>query len=163
MRRIIDGIPMWILLALLTVVLPASAAANVHESPTTGPPWGAASGVAPTEAGERFIEDHPSVRVGLIPGFAPYMFVGEEGAFQGIIPDYLRLLEARTGISFRHVPLDLANLDAAMGAGIDLFPGVESPGRRRRMGSRRRFCPIPGSWSASGRSPWSPGCGIYRA
>ncbi len=143
MRRIIDGKPMWILLALLTAFIPASTAAHARDAPMAGPLWGADAGITEIESDERFIEAHPFVRVGLIPGFAPYMFVGKDGAFQGIIPDYLRLLEGRAGISFRHVPLDLAELDAAMGAGIDLFPGVESPGRRRRMAFTEAFMSDP--------------------
>ncbi len=81
----------------------------------------------------RFIKTHPVVRVGLIPGFEPYMFVGREGTFHGIIPDYLRLMEERTGLVFKSVAITLSELDDIMGADIDIFPGLESPERSQRM------------------------------
>ena len=96
-------------------------------------PAGAAAALVFSETENRFIHAHPSVRVGLIDGFEPYMFIGDDGSFQGIFPDYLRLLEAKTGIAFQAAPLDLTELDAAMGGEIDLFLGLESAPRRRRM------------------------------
>jgi len=107
-----------------------------------GPPDGAAA-LPFSEAEKRFVQAHPSVRVGLIEGFEPYMFIGKNGLFQGIIPDYLRLLEARTGIAFKPARLDLAELESAMGAEIDLFPGVESPERNRYMAFTKPFISDP--------------------
>ncbi len=113
--------------ASLAAFLLAAAAADAH-----GPPDGAAA-FRFSETEKRFVQARQSVRVGLIAGFEPYMFIGNDGSFQGVIPDYLRLIEARTGIAFQATPLDLAELDADMGVKIDFFPGLESALRRRRM------------------------------
>ncbi len=80
-----------------------------------------------------FIQSHSVVRAGLIPGFEPYMIDGEDGAIHGIIPDYLGLIEEKTGLRIENVPIDLSKLDEIMGSDIDLFPGNESPERLKRM------------------------------
>lgn len=84
-------------------------------------------------AESRFIQKHPVVRVGLIPGFEPYMFLDDAGAFQGVIPDYLRLIENRTGLRIDQVSLYLPELRDAMGKNVDMFPGLESPERSDHM------------------------------
>lgn len=47
-----------------------------------------------------FIAGHPTIRVGVDPGFPPMEFLDREGRPQGMSLDYLRLLEARLGIRF---------------------------------------------------------------
>lgn len=126
-------------LVILLLLTPAVSGARDPSSPSprsdaAGPVNGDGT-VGPrfTIPEARFIREHPRIRIGLIPGFEPYMFLHEDGTFQSIIPDYLRLIEERTGIAFESVPLDLSKLHDAIGAGIDLFPGLESPERRKRM------------------------------
>jgi len=111
----------------------ASLAAFLLAAADAFSPAGAAAALVFSDTENRFIHARPSVRVGLIDGFEPYMFIGDDGSFRGIFPDYLRLLEAKTGIDFQAAPLDLTELDAAMGGEIDLFLGLESAPRRRRM------------------------------
>ena len=80
-----------------------------------------------------FEKKHPQVRAGMVPGFEPYMFQGKDETFQGIIPDYIRLIERHTGIALALVPLRLSDLDDAIGKDVDMFVGVETAERSTRM------------------------------
>nr|CRH06350.1 putative histidine kinase. Containing 3 SBP_bac_3 domain, PAS_3 domain, His KA domain, HATPase_c domain,2 response regulator receiver domain and Hpt domain [Candidatus Magnetococcus massalia] len=55
-----------------------------------------------TEQEQRWIEAHPTVRIGIDGGYAPYSFVDKEG-FSGIAPDTIRLIEQRTGLTFEAI------------------------------------------------------------
>lgn len=53
-----------------------------------------------TTAEDAWLNQPATVRVSLPPDFPPLMFFDEKEQFQGIIPDYLALFSARTGIQF---------------------------------------------------------------
>jgi signal transduction histidine kinase/ActR/RegA family two-component response regulator len=53
-----------------------------------------------TEAERNFIREHPVVYVGIDPTFAPFEFLDDEGNYSGIVPDYLALIGAKTGLRF---------------------------------------------------------------
>ena len=55
--------------------------------------------------GERaWLRAHPVVRVAPIPDYAPLEWVDPTGRVQGVAPDLLKLLEARSGLRFEYVP-----------------------------------------------------------
>ncbi len=47
-----------------------------------------------------WIKDHPALKVGFDPEFAPFEFLSGDGHYQGAAAEYLSLLEGRTGIRF---------------------------------------------------------------
>jgi signal transduction histidine kinase/ActR/RegA family two-component response regulator len=53
-----------------------------------------------TEAEKTFIREHPTVRVGIDPAFAPFEFLDDRGNYVGIAPDYLNLIAEKTGLVF---------------------------------------------------------------
>ncbi|MDR1579476.1 MAG: transporter substrate-binding domain-containing protein [Synergistaceae bacterium] len=53
-----------------------------------------------TEAEKNFIREHPVIRVGIDPLFAPFEFLDSHGKYTGIAPDYLALVSAKTGLRF---------------------------------------------------------------
>ncbi|MDC7239737.1 MAG: transporter substrate-binding domain-containing protein, partial [Spirochaetales bacterium] len=75
---------------------------------------------------EQWIEDHPVVAIGIDPGFVPFEFIDDNGAYRGLAADYVALLEDMIGIQFRVVP-DLTWDEAqnlASAGEIDVLPCV---------------------------------------
>lgn len=69
--------------------------------------------IALTPEEQAWIAAHPVILVGHDPGYAPFVFKDERGELVGIDIDYLRLLEQRTGLTFRNVaPGDWAQVVA---------------------------------------------------
>ncbi|WP_062118180.1 transporter substrate-binding domain-containing protein [Collimonas pratensis] len=59
--------------------------------------------LALTDAERRWIALHPKVRVAVTGLFAPITFYKQNGQFDGLLADYLRLIELRTGLDFEVV------------------------------------------------------------
>ena len=59
-----------------------------------------------TVAERRWLEEHPSITVGIDPEFYPVEYLDEDGHYRGIGPDYLRLVRKLTGLTFHvvHTP-----------------------------------------------------------
>ncbi|MDR1532660.1 MAG: transporter substrate-binding domain-containing protein [Clostridiales bacterium] len=53
-----------------------------------------------TEAERTFIQEHPTIRVGIDPNFAPFEILDGQGNYDGIAADYLKLISAKTGLIF---------------------------------------------------------------
>lgn len=51
-----------------------------------------------------WIKEHPVVRVGVDPGYAPYSFQNNASLYEGIAPDFMREIEKVTGLIFEIVP-----------------------------------------------------------
>jgi signal transduction histidine kinase/ActR/RegA family two-component response regulator len=56
-----------------------------------------------TESEKNFIREHPVIRVGIDPVFAPFEFLDSQGNYTGIAPDYLALIGTKTGLRFEPV------------------------------------------------------------
>lgn len=54
-----------------------------------------------TEEERERIENAPQVIVGIDPQFSPYEFIDSDGVYKGIVPDYLELIESKTGLKFQ--------------------------------------------------------------
>lgn len=59
-----------------------------------------------TDAERKWIALHPKVRVAVNGLFAPLTFYDQNGQFDGLVADYLRLIELRTGLDFEEVRFD---------------------------------------------------------
>ena len=58
------------------------------------------SGLRLTDAEIQFINDHPTIRLGVDPEFIPYEFFDTDGTYKGIAADYLKLISETTGLQF---------------------------------------------------------------
>lgn len=54
-----------------------------------------------TAAERAWIEEHPEIRLGVDPAYAPFEFRDDEGRYQGIASDYVSLLNERLGLDLR--------------------------------------------------------------
>jgi two-component system sensor histidine kinase/response regulator len=50
-----------------------------------------------------WIAQHPVLRLGVDPNYEPFEFIGEEGEYQGIASDYVKILNQRLGINLQLV------------------------------------------------------------
>ncbi len=57
-----------------------------------------------TEEEEKWLSDHPVIRVGVDPAWPPYEFIDEQGIYRGIGADYLALLSEKLGVHFQVSP-----------------------------------------------------------
>lgn len=84
---------------------------------------------------QQWIAEYPVIRIGVDPDFAPYEFVNSSGEYEGMGADYLRLIEASTGLTFRLVP-DLTWEQALAGSRqktLDLHPLLTNTKKRRQF------------------------------
>ncbi len=56
-----------------------------------------------TESQEKWIKEHPVIRVGIDPEFAPFEFFSPQGQYRGIASDYVRILNERLGLNLQVV------------------------------------------------------------
>jgi diguanylate cyclase (GGDEF)-like protein len=91
--------------------------------------------VALSKAERDWIRDHPVIRIGVDPEFAPYEFVSEDGRFSGIASDYIKLLNERLGMNMEMVPnLSWPEVVARAERGeIDLLSAVGITEERKRF------------------------------
>jgi PAS domain S-box-containing protein len=83
-----------------------------------------------------WIEQHPVVRTAGEMDWAPFDFVNEDGAYDGIAKDYLDLISSRTGLKFEMVtgPAWSALLELFDAKKIDLLPCIYfSEARENKM------------------------------
>ena len=96
---------------------------------TVVPEW-----VALSEAERAWIAAHPVIRLGVDPEFAPFELVAEDGSYQGMASDYVRLLNQRLGLDMKVVCntswAEAANLAAARE--LDVLPCVGVTEARQR-------------------------------
>lgn len=73
-----------------------------------------------------WLREHSTIRIGIDPEFAPFEFIGPEGAYNGIASDYLNILKQRLGLEVEM----MKNLtwkeavEKAQNREIDLLPCV---------------------------------------
>ncbi|MDR3353497.1 MAG: transporter substrate-binding domain-containing protein [Synergistaceae bacterium] len=87
-----------------------------------------------TEAERNFIQEHPVIRVGIDPIFAPFEFLDINGHYAGIAPDYLALISAKTGLRFepaKEVPYAEAQ-ERVLAHELDLLPTLGWTAERER-------------------------------
>ncbi len=82
--------------------------------------------VALTPDERQWILEHPVINMGIDPGFIPFEFLDDNGAYRGLAADYISLLEEQLGIDFRVVRgVSWAEVqDRAKAGEIDVLPCV---------------------------------------
>lgn len=53
-----------------------------------------------TEEEQTFIEENPTINLGIDPNFVPFEFIDVDGEYKGIANDYLSIISQRTGLRF---------------------------------------------------------------
>lgn len=79
-----------------------------------------------TEREKKWIIDHPEIRLGVDPEFAPFEYIGRKGDYSGISSDYVYVLNQRLGLNMKPVQ-SLSWAEAVRGAEerkIDVLPCV---------------------------------------
>jgi len=92
-------------------------------------------GAALTTEEQTWLAEHPVVRVGLDPSWAPVEFVDEAGVAQGISMAYLKRLEKSLGVRFE-IATTLSWTEALRrleGGTLDLLPAMVATPERRRL------------------------------
>lgn len=76
-----------------------------------------------TPAQRQWIAQHSEIRVAPAPEFDPIDFVGPDGRHRGLAAEYLKLISARTGLTFRTVRMKSRSdgLDALRQRRMDMF------------------------------------------
>ncbi|MGD9008818.1 MAG: transporter substrate-binding domain-containing protein, partial [Desulfobacteraceae bacterium] len=86
-----------------------------------------------TEEETSWIRNHPTIRLGVDPEFAPFEFFSKDGAYSGIASDYVKILNYRLGLNMQVVP-NLTwkeSMAAAARRELDVLPCVAvTEGRR---------------------------------
>jgi ABC-type amino acid transport substrate-binding protein len=104
--------------------------------PSNAPQTAAWSAPALNAAEKAWLHDHPVIRVGIDPGYAPYSSLDDNQQFHGVAVDFLAVIGAQLGIRFEISKLrrwtDI--LQAAQQRDIDLVATVVPvPGRERYL------------------------------
>jgi PAS domain S-box-containing protein len=79
-----------------------------------------------TQKEKAWISDHPVIRLGIDPEFAPFEFIAEDGSYSGITSDYIKTLNKRLGLNMQIVP-ELTwkeAVDKTRAGEIDVLPSV---------------------------------------
>ena len=89
-----------------------------------------------TASEKAWINKHPEIRLGVDPNWHPYEYVDENGQLQGIVSDYIGLLNRRLGIDLKIIP-DMSWLqlmEAMPERGVDVFSSiVKTPEREKYL------------------------------
>ncbi|MFA5982674.1 MAG: transporter substrate-binding domain-containing protein [Methylococcaceae bacterium] len=81
--------------------------------------------IALTKAEQDWLKQHPELRVGGEPDWAPFDFVDESGQYTGITKDYLDLISQKTGLKFTiNIATWTKLLEKIQDKKIDLLPAV---------------------------------------
>ena len=79
-----------------------------------------------TEAERIWLREHPVIRFGVDPEFAPFEYIADDGKYSGIASDYIKILNERLDIDMQVVPgLSWGEaVQAARNKEIDVLPCV---------------------------------------
>lgn len=91
-----------------------------------------AQNVELTNAERQWLLDHPVIRIGPDPDFAPFEWLDENGQHRGISADYIALLEKKLGIRFNLVRAENWTdvLDLAKSRSVDVLPAIAPTDQR---------------------------------
>ncbi|VAW87926.1 diguanylate cyclase/phosphodiesterase (GGDEF & EAL domains) with PAS/PAC sensor(s) [hydrothermal vent metagenome] len=95
-----------------------------------------------TQEERAWIKEHPMIRLGVDPEFAPFEFLDEKGNYQGLASDYVTLLNKRLGLNMQVVPgLSWKETVAkAERREIDILPAIgRSQARERYLNFSRPY------------------------
>jgi len=81
-----------------------------------------------------FLEEHPTIKLGVDPEFIPYEFFDSDGVYKGISADYLALISEETGLTFE-IGQDMTWSEAyesAVERKLDALPCVSKTTQREK-------------------------------
>lgn len=97
-----------VMLASLAWLSPPALAATSNPSPLT---------LSLSKADQAWLAAHPVIRLGIDPNYGPYSFIDAQGNLQGVVTDFLAVLEPALGVRFEIISsLDWPQLMAAVKA-----------------------------------------------
>jgi two-component system sensor histidine kinase/response regulator len=86
-----------------------------------------------TEDEQIFIEEHPVIRLGVDPEFAPFEFIDAHGEYKGIAADYLALIGEKTGLQFEVARVTWPEAyDMALSGDLDALPAIGKTSEREK-------------------------------
>ena len=91
--------------------------------------------VALTPGEKEWLRNHPTIRMGFDPEFAPFEFINPDGVYNGIASDYLKILKQRLGLNVEiMMPLTWNEvMEKARKKEVDLLPCVGVTRARRKF------------------------------
>ena len=95
---------------------------------------------------ERWLQEHPTLRLGVDPAWPPFEFFDQAGVYSGIAADYVAALSDRLGVRMTPVPgLSWSEvLERAAKREIDLLPCItRTPARSRYLLFTRPYLDLP--------------------
>ncbi|MBT9573646.1 MAG: transporter substrate-binding domain-containing protein, partial [Pseudomonas umsongensis] len=109
--------------------------------------WTATAGALTlTDEEHGWLAAHPELRLGVDASGPPFEYRDEEGRYQGLAADYVRLIQERLGIKIRLIePANWsALLEQARNNQLDLLPGIMStPERQGFLAFSRPYLDFP--------------------
>ncbi|MPQ84470.1 EAL domain-containing protein [Pseudomonas sp. MAFF 730085] len=109
--------------------------------------WTATAGALTLTDDERgWLADHQELRLGVDNAWPPFEYLDENGRYQGLAADYVRLIQDRLGVRIKRVePASWADvLEQAKNNQLDLLPGIMStPERQGFLAFTRPYLDFP--------------------
>ena len=109
--------------------------------------WTATAGALTLTEDERgWLADHQELRLGVDASWPPFEYRDENGRYQGLAADYVRLIQDRLGVRIKLIePINWsAVLEQARNNQLDLLPGIMStPERQAYMAFTRPYLDFP--------------------
>lgn len=109
--------------------------------------WTATAGALTLTEDERgWLADHQELRLGVDTSWPPFEYRDENGHYQGLAADYVRLIQDRLGIKIKLIePTSWGQvLEQARNSQLDLIPGVMStPERQNYLAFTRPYIDFP--------------------
>ncbi|MBU0938632.1 MAG: transporter substrate-binding domain-containing protein, partial [Gammaproteobacteria bacterium] len=109
--------------------------------------WTATAGALTlTDEEHGWLAAHPELRLGVDASWPPFEYRDEDGRYQGLAADYVRLIQERLGIKIRLIePANWsALLEQARNNQLDLLPGIMStPERQGFLAFSRPYLDFP--------------------
>lgn len=92
-----------------------------------------------------FLKSHPVIRLSGDPDWLPLESFTASGEYQGIVPEYLKLIEKHSGLRFEIVPSKAWDETIAMAKNreIDVISAMESPERREYLDFSQIYFEMP--------------------
>src|SRR5207253_6314444 len=109
--------------------------------------WTSTAGALTLTDEERsWLTTHPELRLGVDASWPPFEYRDEEGRYQGLAADYIKLIKERLGIKV--IPIEPVSwtevLEQAKQGKLDLLPGIMStPERQRYLSFTRPYLDFP--------------------
>ena len=99
-----------------------------------------------TKPEQTWLDAHPNIRLGVDPTYPPFEFVDDQGKYQGIASDYIRLINERLGIEMKPAT-GLSWKQVVAGAKartIDVLPAAsKTPEREQFPGFTKEYSQFP--------------------